>query len=101
MDKWTYLILDIIFFIPIFLIFILRYRKILFTHIKFILFSGLLGSVLFFVIDLPGTRWNAWTMNYSKTFRPIFDTSVFEELIWVILVFMVVAMVIEIVLSEK
>ncbi len=100
MDKYTYLILDALFFIPFILLWILLFRKIILTGLKFIFISGLLGGIVFFVIDLPATLWGAWTTNYEKTLGPMFATSVIEELIWAILVFMSVAIMIEVLLER-
>lgn len=101
MGKWTYTILDIIFFVPLIVFCVFRYRSILKKRLEFIFFSGLVGGVLYFIIDIPATYWGAWTMNLAKTFPPIVGLSVFEELVWAILVCMTVAVVIEVVLSKK
>lgn len=79
---------------------LLRYKDIIFARIKFILLSGLLGGVLFFIIDLPATRWGAWSMNYEKTIGPMFGGSVVEELIWVILVMIIIASMVEVFLAK-
>jgi len=99
MDKWTYTILDIIFFAPL-IIPVLIYRKLILKRWKFILASGLFGF-LFFIIDLPATKWGAWQFDYSKTLGPIFGKSVIEELIWTILVCMTVALMIEIFINKS
>ena len=82
MGKYTYLILDALFFIPFIFFWILLFKKIIFARLKFILTSGFLGGILFFIIDLPATMWGAWSMNYTKTLGPMFGASVVEELIW-------------------
>lgn len=101
MTKYTYLILNILFFLPNFIIIFLFFKKVIMARLKFILLSGLLGLVWFFIIDPPATSWGAWTMNYSKSVGIRFGNSVVEELIWAILVCMSVASMIEIYLYRK
>ncbi len=101
MDKWTYFILDALFFTPVIILWFILFRKVIFAHWKFILISGALGGLLFFIIDIRAVMLGAWSMNYVKTFGPILGPSVIEELIWMILVFMIVATLIEVYILRK
>ena len=101
MDKWTYFILDALFFLPFIILWIILFRRIIITNLNFILISGLLGGVLFFIIDLPAMIWGAWSINYTKTFGPILGPSVIEEFVWAVLVFMSVAIMIGVFLEKK
>src|ERR1035437_2444428 len=96
MDKWSYTILNIIFFIPVIAFLFFRYKEIIFKKLHFVLMSGLFGAILVFIIDLPATNWKAWQYDYTKTLGINFGKSVFEELVWVILICMIVAIIIEI-----
>ncbi len=82
------------------LVFVIWRRTIL-ARLEFILLSGLIGGVMFFIIDLPATSWGAWSTNYAKTLGPMFGWSVLEELIWAILVFISAAAMIEVLVSGE
>lgn len=102
MNKWLYTILNIIFFLPIIIVFWFGvYRRIFFKKLKFFLISGLLGVVYFFIVDLPAMAWRAWEFDYSKTLGVAFGKSVVEELVWVVLVFMTVAVIIEVLMERN
>ena len=102
MSKWTYTILDILFFLPFILVFWFGiYKKIFFRKLKFILTSGFVGIIYFLLVDLPATKWKAWEFDYAKTLNIKIGSSVLEELIWIVLVFMAVALMIEIGLQRK
>jgi|SRR3989344_2831647 len=102
MDKWSYTILNLIFFLPFIVVFWFGiYSKLFSQKLRFVLISGFLGLVYFFIVDLPATSWGAWTIDYSKTLNMRFGNSVLEELIWTILVFMMIAFVLEILLKRK
>ncbi|MFZ3015895.1 MAG: hypothetical protein WA101_02760 [Minisyncoccia bacterium] len=100
MDKWTYTILNIIFFTPVIIIFV-SYRNILLKRWKFILISGFLGIIYFFIVDILATNWKAWEYDYTKTLGINFSKSVFEELIWMVLVWVTISILIEIYLERK
>ena len=102
MDKWMYTILNILFFAPIIIFFWFGvYRKIFFKRWKFILISGLVGVVYFFAVDVPSTALKAWEFDYSKNLNIPIGTSILEELIWMVLVFMTVALIIEVIMQRK
>ena len=102
MDKWTYTILNIWFFVPSIVFFWFGiYRKLFFKRWKFMLISGLVGVGYFFAVDVPATALKAWEFGYSKTLGISVGTSVLEELIWMILVFMTVALIIEVLIEKR
>lgn len=101
MAKYTYLILDAIFFLPLMSLSLLMYWRTLRARWKFIFTAGLLGALLFCIVDPAALTWGAWTMNYTKTLGPVLGPSVCEELIWAILVCMNVAIMIEIGLKKE
>lgn len=95
MNEYTYTIFNIIFFgLTVPAIFI--YRKLVIKKMKFILISGFVGALYFFTVDLQMTKLKAWEYDYSKTLGIRFDFAIVEELIWMILVFMLVAVAIEV-----
>lgn len=100
MDKYTYIILNALLFAPIILIFLL-YRNILIKKLKFFVASACMGIIYFFIVDVFSTRIKAWEYDYTKTLRIRLHLAVFEEMLWMILVFIAVAMAIEIYLEKK
>ncbi len=101
MDRYTYTVLDIIFFAPFILVWVVACRTLIVERWKFILSAGLLGIAIFFVMDLPATFSGAWTMNYAKTLGIRLGPSVFEELVWTILVSVSVGIIIEMYFKRK
>ncbi len=100
MDKYTYIILNALLFAPIIFIFLL-YRKILIKKWKFIVSAGGLGILYFFIVDVFATSVKAWEYDYAKTVGIRFHLAVFEELLWMMLVFMAVAAAIEIYFKKQ
>jgi len=90
MGKFTYLFLDVIFFVPVLIFTFLRYKKLIYEKKKFICFSAVLGVILFFIVDPVATFWNAWEFDRSQTLDIYFWKSNLEELIFAILVSLVV-----------
>ncbi len=101
MDKYTYLILDGLFFLPLMSVTFFLYGRTLKKRWKFICIAGLLGAIWFFIVDPLALTWGAWTMDYTKTVGIRFGPSVVEEFIWGILVCMNVAILIEIGLAVE
>lgn len=96
-----YTILNTIFFLPIIIIFWFGiYRKVFFKQWKFMLISAIAGIIYFFIVDLSATTWKAWEFDYARTLNITIGDSVIEELVWVILVFVTVALIIEIILEK-
>lgn len=100
MGKYTYLILDVLFFVPLMSVTLFLYWRLLKKRWKFICAAGILGAICFFIVDPAALLWGAWTMDYSKTIGITFGPSVVEELIWGILVCMNAAILIEIGLAR-
>ncbi len=96
MNKYTYLILNTIFFLPIILFVCLRYWYLVKRGWKFIVCAGIFGGLYFFTVDIVATSIQAWEYNYIKVIGIRFNMAVLEELVWMVLVFMIVAVVIEI-----
>lgn len=91
MHKWTYTILNIVFFVPVIILIWVKYRRIIYKNKLLILLAGLFGFVSFFIVDPIATKWGAWSFDYSQTLGIFIGKSVLEELIWIVLVCMVLA----------
>lgn len=96
MSKWTYTLLNVIFFVPIILYIWGRYRKTVLENKRFILASAIFGLLIFFVIDPIATRTGAWSFDYAKTLGIHFGKSVVEELSWAILVSSITAVAVSV-----
>ncbi len=60
-----------------------------------------MGALYFFVVDLLATKWEAWQYDYAKTMGTFLEKSVIEDLTWTIMVFMTLALVIEIFFEKQ
>jgi lycopene cyclase domain-containing protein len=101
MTKWTYTILNIVFFAPIILLIYKRYWATVKKEKKFIILSAILGFIIFFIIDPIATHWGAWGFDYRKTLGIYFGLSVIEELIWAMLVSMITATAIAVAANKE
>lgn len=101
MDKYFYTILNIITFGPLIVYLFMYHKETLKRGKKFIFISGFLGVLYFFTVDVIATSLKAWEYNYSTTLGIRFGYAVIEELIWMILVFMLTATAIEVYLHKK
>lgn len=78
-----------------------RFWKIVKKEKFFIIYAGIFGFLIFFIIDPAATNWGAWGFDYSKTLGIYFRLSVVEELIWAMLVSMIGAVAVAIAASKE
>ena len=86
MGKWTYTLLNFLFFVPVLWYAWTKHRVVIKREKKLIIISAIFGLVLFFLVDPIATYWGAWNYDYSQTFNVRLGYSVIEELIWAVLV---------------
>lgn len=91
MTKFLYLILDVVFFTPLLAVLYMRFRRLLLKKRKFLLVSGFLGILLFFIVDPIAIYWGAWGYDYEKTLGVKLSYGVLEEMVFGILATMTVA----------
>lgn len=87
MGKYSYLLMNLFLFTPLYLFLI--YKKII--HKSTICLGFVVGAVYFFIVDPFAVVWQAWQFNPSKTLSTFFGPTLVEELIWSILAFGIVA----------
>jgi len=85
MGKWTYTLLNFLFFVPVLWYAWSKYKVIIRKERKFIFITALCGLILFFLVDPVATSWGAWSYDYSQTFNVRIGYSVVEELVWAVL----------------
>lgn len=96
MGKWTYVLLNLVFFFPVLFLIWFRYAGVVWRERRFVIYAGLFGFVIFFIIDPVATYWGAWGFDYTKTLGIRFGFSVLEELVWAMLVSIIVAIAISV-----
>lgn len=101
MDKYTYLILNILFFTPIVIWIFLHYKKYMMRYKKLLFMSLIFGIVQFFLVDPVAIIWGAWGYDYSKTLGiTMIGNTVIEEFLWFVLLCVCMALITA-VLAEK
>lgn len=87
MEKYKYILFDLIFFLPPILFVIVRYKKLLAKNLGVLFFAGFFGIVGFFIVDPFAVIWGAWGYNYKTTLGVILPGgAVIEEIIWALFV---------------
>ncbi len=100
MDKYTYLLLDFVFFAPVYLYLFLNYRALIKQYRRLLWLAALGGAVVFFTADLYSIHINAWYFSHSKTLGIFLDKAPIEELLWPILA-AVMSAIITVVLADE
>lgn len=85
MSKYTYLFLDLVFFMPIFIYLFLNYYTTIKQYRQLLWLVALGGIVVFFTADLYSIHINAWYFSHSKTLGIFLDKAPIEEILWPIL----------------
>lgn len=98
--MYSYIALNLIFFLPV-LLALVYYRHCLKGKRNRLYIAGCIGVIYFLIVDIFATSVKAWEYDYTKTLGIRFRSAVIEELIWMVLVFITVACVIEIYFSKK
>jgi len=87
MGKLSYLIMNIVGYVPLFVGAYLLFRKQIARNRRFITLGFLLGICYFLVVDPWAVLWRAWEYNYRMTLGPFFGPTVAEEMLWAALAF--------------
>lgn len=96
MERWNYTILNIVFFIPVIIYSWVKYKKLILETKNFLIFAGMFGFVVFFVVDPIATYWKAWEWDYNQTLNITIGYSTFETIYWSILVCVLLALAVEV-----
>ncbi len=94
MGKFSYLILNFLFFSPIVIFLWIKFRNPIKKYKKLITYAGFLGVLYFFIVDPVAVSWQAWSYDENLNLGIKFWGTLLEELIWSILVFMIVSVVV-------
>lgn len=87
MEKYRYILFDLVSFIPITFYIVLGHKKVLRKNLGVLLFAIFFGIAGFFIVDIPAVVWGAWGYNYQYTLNILLPGStLIEELIWAIFV---------------
>lgn len=100
MNKLSYVILNIVFFAPVLIFALIKYWNLIARKWKFILASAIGGIIYFFAVDILAVRWKTWEYIPNKTLGFRLFGAELEEFIWVILVFIMLAIAIEAILEK-
>lgn len=100
MPKYTYLLLDLVFFIPIFIFLFLNYYTTIKRYRQLLWLVALGGVVVFFTVDLYSVHINAWYFSHSKTLGIFLDKEPIEQLLFPILT-SVMSAIITMVLADE
>ena len=96
MNKYTFLILNLIFYAPIIVLLFVRKRKEIKKYKKLIFYAALFGFFGYFLVEPLAVFWGAWGYDYSKTLGIKIGGSVIENLMWAVLLAPVVALTVAI-----
>lgn len=91
MDKYTYILLNIIFFTPLLFVLYKRHKKQIAKYYKLIIFACSFATCILFPLDYIAVKWHAWGYNYGKTLGLRFGGAVIEEYLFALLICFIIA----------
>lgn len=86
MGKYTYFILNLIFFVPPLYLIVTKYSHHLKRYSKLLIVTSVFAGVFYFIADPLAAYWGAWNYHFEKTLGIRIGDSVFETFLWSIFI---------------
>lgn len=82
MGKFTYIILDCVFFLPPIYFVLRHYTHHVRKYFKLLLVTILFSGIFYFLVDPLAAYWGAWNYHFEKTLGIRIGDSVIETFFW-------------------